>query len=160
NILAIHDVGTEGGVDYAVMELLEGETLRERLAQGPLPVRRVLEYAAQIAQGLAAAHDKGIIHRDLKPENVFLTQDGHLKILAFGAARQNPFLPDANDTQSPSLSRTDAGLILGTVGYMAPEQVRGEIATHRADVFSFGSLLYEMLTGTRAWKRATAAETM
>jgi eukaryotic-like serine/threonine-protein kinase len=160
NILAIHDVGTDRGIDYAVMELLEGQTLREVLGHGALPLRKALEYAVQIAHGLAAAHDKGIVHRDLKPENVFLTNDGHLKILDFGLARQNPLFPIADVTGSPTVSHTDAGMIVGTLGYMSPEQVRGEPATHRSDIFAFGSLLYEMLTGARAFRRTTAPETM
>jgi Tol biopolymer transport system component len=160
NILAIHDFGSDGGRTYAVMELLQGETLRERLRGGSLPARKALEAAAQIAHGLAAAHEKGIVHRDLKPENVFLTGDGRVKILDFGLARAAP-AASGSDTQSPTLAReTDPGTIVGTVGYMSPEQVRGRDVDHRSDLFSLGAVLYEMLTGERAFARETAAETM
>jgi hypothetical protein len=160
NILAIHDFGTADGVSYAVMELLEGESLRQALADGPLPPRRAVDYAIQIARGLAAAHDKGIVHRDIKPENVFITEDGRVKILDFGLARQDsPVIAGA--TLAPTLnSPTEAGAVLGTVGYMAPEQVRGAAADSRADIFAFGALLFEMATGRRAFQRETAAETM
>jgi serine/threonine protein kinase len=161
NILAIHDFGAEGGISYAVMELLEGETLRERLAGGPLPARRAADYAHQVAEGLAAAHEKGVVHRDLKPENLFVTADGRVKILDFGLARIALPPLDTGDTRSPTLVRaTEPGTVLGTVGYMAPEQVRGETVDHRADLFAFGAVLYEMLTGRRAFARDTAAETM
>ena len=160
NILAIHEFGLQGTTAYAVTELLDGETLRERLAAGALPLRKAVEYAAQIARGLAAAHAKGIVHRDLKPENVFVTGDGRVKVLDFGLARQST--PGGTpDTRSPTVSRpTDAGTILGTVGYMSPEQVRGKALDHRSDLFSLGCVLYEMLTGRRAFHRETAAETM
>jgi eukaryotic-like serine/threonine-protein kinase len=158
NILAIHDFGSHEGRAYAVMELLEGETLRERLRGGALPVRKAVECAAQLARGLAAAHERGIVHRDLKPENVFLTIDGHVKILDFGLARA---VTAAGDTSSPTVSRqTDPGTVLGTAGYMSPEQVRGKDADHRSDLFSLGCVLHEMLTGRRAFARDTAAETM
>jgi Tol biopolymer transport system component len=161
NILAIYDVGAHGDTAFAVMELLEGETLRDRLTRGRLPVGKALEYALQVAQGLAAAHDKGIVHRDLKPENVFLTGDGHLKILDFGLARQGVALQSPDDPNSPTLSRyTSPGTVLGTMGYMSPEQVRGEPADHRSDIFVFGCLVLEMLTGARIFRRDTAAETM
>jgi serine/threonine protein kinase len=160
NILAIHDFAAEDGTAFAVMELLEGETLRERLARGALPPRKAAECAVQIARGLGAAHEKGIVHRDLKPENLFLTRDGQVKILDFGLARQEPARP-ASDTDSPTLTRqTQPGTVLGTVGYMAPEQVRGLAATPRSDIFSLGAVLYEMLTGRRAFQRPTGAETM
>jgi eukaryotic-like serine/threonine-protein kinase len=160
NILAIHDFGTEGGVSYAVMELLDGESLRQALADGPLPPRRAVDYAIQIARGLAAAHDKGIVHRDIKPENVFITADGRVKILDFGLARQDsPLIAGA--TLPPTLNHpTEPGAVLGTVGYMAPEQVRGAAVDSRADIFAFGALLFEMVTGRRAFQRETAAETM
>jgi serine/threonine protein kinase/Tol biopolymer transport system component len=160
HILAIHDLGKEDGVAFAVMELLEGETLRERLAGGPLPQRKALELAREIAQGLAAAHEKGIVHRDLKPENLFLTRGGRVKILDFGLARQ--LAPaSSDDTHSPTVPRqTDPGTVLGTVGYMSPEQVKGLAADQRSDIFSFGAVLYEMLTGRRAFQKPTAAETM
>jgi dipeptidyl aminopeptidase/acylaminoacyl peptidase len=160
NILAIHDFGTEGGTAYAVTELLDGETLRDALAHGPLPVRRAVEYAIQMARGLAAAHDKGIVHRDLKPENVFITADERVKILDFGLARQDA-ATGGSGTLAPTLnSPTEPGTVLGTVGYMAPEQVRGTVVDWRADIFSFGAVLYEMVAGQRAFQRETAAETM
>jgi Tol biopolymer transport system component len=154
HVVAVYDVGSHDGLRYVVSELLEGQTLRGRLEAGPLPVRKVLEYARQIAEGLAAAHARGIIHRDLKPENVFLTRDGHLKILDFGLARllhEGPATPEEAAT---------FGRVLGTVGYMSPEQVRGEPADARSDIFSFGAVLYEMATGRRAFKRPSAVETM
>ena len=159
-ILAIHDFGREGGTAFAVMELLEGETLRLRLAQGALPLRKAVDYAGQLAHALAAAHVRGVVHRDLKPENLFVTSDGRLKVLDFGLARQDP-LTGADNTQSPTLAHpTDPGAVLGTVGYMSPEQVRGQTADARSDLFSFGAVLHEMLTGRRAFQRGTAAETM
>jgi Tol biopolymer transport system component len=160
NILSIFEFGSHDGVAYAVTELLEGETLRLALTRGRLASRRALEYAQQMAQGLAAAHDKGIVHRDLKPENLFVTADGRIKILDFGLARQDASRAH-DDSVSPTLSKyTDPGTILGTVGYMSPEQARGAVADHRSDIFSFGSVLYEMLTGERAFQRDTAAETL
>jgi Tol biopolymer transport system component len=162
NILALHDVGSEGATAYAVTELLEGETLRERLRAGPLPLRKASEYATQIALGLAAAHAQGIVHRDLKPDNVFVTRDGRVKILDFGLARQVPeALASGSQTSSPTLQRgTEPGALLGTVGYMSPEQARGDEADHRSDIFAFGCLLREMLTGQRAFARGSAAETL
>ena len=161
NILALHDIGREGETAFAVMELLEGETLRERLKTGPLPLRKVIDYATQTALGLAAAHAQGIVHRDLKPENLFLTRDGRLKILDFGLAHQTALGQTADETSSPTLERrTAAGMLLGTAGYMSPEQVRGEEADLRSDIFSFGCVLHEMLSGRRAFQRETAAETM
>jgi Tol biopolymer transport system component len=143
------------------MELLEGETLRERLRGGALPLRKAVDYAGQIARGLAAAHARGIVHRDLKPENLFVTSDGRVKVLDFGLARQDAPRADASDTHSPTLERaTDPGSVLGTVGYMSPEQVRGQPADARSDIFSMGAVLYEMLAGRRAFQRETAAETM
>ena len=158
-ILSIFDFGSENGVAYAVMELLEGETLRTRLAEGPVPARKAIEYAVQIAEGLAAAHERGIVHRDLKPENLFVTKDDRVKILDFGLARQT--VVPADETSSPTLSRhTDPGTVLGTVGYMSPEQVRGQPAGPASDIFSFGAVLYEMLAARRAFKGDSAAETM
>ena len=160
NILAIHDYGTEGAVTYAVMELLEGQTLRGRLAKGPLPWREAVEIGAAIADGLAAAHAKGIIHRDLKPENLFLTADGRVKILDFGLARIEPAANIQQETSPYEPAQTDAGVVMGTAGYMSPEQVRGQSVDARSDLFSFGCVLYEMVTGRRAFQRETAAETM
>jgi Tol biopolymer transport system component len=160
SILAIFDVGTADGVSYAVMELLTGETLRARLADGPLPVRKALDYAIQIANGLGAAHQKGIVHRDLKPENLFVTNEGRATILDFGLARQSG-LADTADANAPTVAgSTEPGTVLGTVGYMSPEQVRGFSADARSDIFSFGAVLYEMLSGRRAFKGESAAETM
>jgi Tol biopolymer transport system component len=161
NILGIYDVGAEAGVHYLVSELLEGESLREKIASGPLGARRSIEYALLIARGLAGAHDKGIIHRDLKPENVFVTRDGGVKVLDFGLALQKPAAAAVGtDVTLTSPIQTAAGLVMGTVGYMAPEQVRGLPADHRSDIFAFGAVLYEMLSGRRAFARDTAAETM
>ncbi len=161
NILSIFDFGREGNLAYAVMELLEGETLRARLSAGALPARKAVEIAAQIARGLAAAHEKGIVHRDLKPENVFVLEDGRVKILDFGLAKVAA--PPSDETKSPTVaasSATEPGTVMGTVGYMSPEQVRGLPADHRSDIFSFGSILYEMVTGSRAFRGDSAAETM
>jgi Tol biopolymer transport system component len=161
NILSIFDFGRQGDAVYAVMELLEGETLRSRVSTGSLPVRKALDYGVQILQGLAAAHDEGIVHRDLKPENVFVTRDGRVKILDFGLARQNLSGQATDDTRSPTVAgSTEPGTVMGTVGYMSPEQVRGHPADSRSDIFSFGTVLYEMLTGRRAFQRDTGAETM
>ena len=161
HIVAVYDVGTHNGIYYVVSELLEGETLGARLGT-PLSSRKAVEYALQIAQGLAAAHDKGIVHRDLKPENLFVTSDGRIKILDFGLAKvSHPMLSGVPETDSPTLSRaTDPGTVMGTVGYMSPEQVRGRVADTRSDIFSFGAILYEMLTGRRAFKGETAADTL
>ncbi len=160
NILAIHDVGTSDGITYAVMELLEGESLRQRFQEGPLPQRKALEIAREVALGLAAAHERGIVHRDLKPENLFLTSDGRVKILDFGLARQLS-LPSAGDTHSPTAApATEPGTVFGTVGYMPPEQLRGHPADARSDIFSFGAVLYEMCSGRRPFKGDTAIETM
>jgi len=161
NILSIFDFGRQGETAYAVMELLEGETLREKLA-APVPIRKAIDYGVQIARGLAAAHAKGIAHRDLKPENVFVTTDNRVKILDFGLARNAVALAKAADvTTVPGLSRpTDPGTVLGTVGYMSPEQARGEPGDQRSDIFSLGVLLYELVSGRRAFQHETAAETM
>jgi len=161
-ILSIFDFGKEGETAYAVTELLEGQTLRERLAHEKLTWRRAVEIAATVAEGLASAHGAGIVHRDLKPENIFITRDGRVKILDFGLARVEPARPEpaAGATLSLEPADTVPGAVLGTVGYMAPEQVRGEPADARADIFALGCLLYETLTGRRAFKRDTAAETM
>ncbi|MBX9581057.1 MAG: protein kinase [Gemmataceae bacterium] len=160
NILGIHDYGTHEATTYAVMELLEGGTLRGRLARGPLPWREAVEVGAAVADGLAAAHAKGIVHRDLKPENLFLTTDGRVKVLDFGLARVLPAPSPQDETGAYVPAETDAGTVLGTVGYMSPEQVRGQPAAAPSDLFSFGCVLYEMVTGRRAFQRETAAETM
>src|SRR5688572_13904768 len=161
NVLQVYDVGTHEGTPYVVSELLEGETLRERIGGTPLPVRKAIEYAAQVARGLAAGHDKNIVHRDLKPENVFVTRDGRVKILDFGLAK---LLDTGQDVHAESETRdrppTDAGTVLGTVGYMSPEQVRAKPVDHRSDIFSFGAVFYEMLSGQRAFRGASAVETM
>ncbi|HMG35549.1 MAG TPA: protein kinase [Blastocatellia bacterium] len=161
NILAIHDVGKHDGSSYVVSELLEGETLRERMAGAALPQRKAIDYSLQIVRGLAAAHEKGIVHRDLKPENIFITKDGRVKILDFGLAKLTEPAVGQSKTDIPTRRvDTDPGMIMGTVGYMSPEQVRGRPVDHRADIFSFGAILYEMLTGKRAFHGESAAETM
>jgi Tol biopolymer transport system component len=157
NILSVFDTGIHDGRLYVVTELLEGQTLRDRLSQGPLPVRKAVDWAMQIARGLAAAHDKHLVHRDLKPENIFLVADGRAKILDFGLARS---VAPASDRAETVGALTGAGVVLGTVGYMAPEQVRGGDVDPRTDLFAFGTVLFEMLTGQRAFRRNTAAETM
>jgi hypothetical protein len=159
NILSIHDFGNEAGVAFAVTELLEGETLRARIETGALLERRAVEVAIQIARGLAAAHEKGIVHRDLKPENVFLTSDGRVKILDFGLAKRVG--PEAAETNAPTTpAGTEPGTVMGTAGYMSPEQVRGRAVDHRTDIFAFGAILYEMLSGRRAFKGDSHVETM
>ena len=162
NILAIHELGMHDGAPFVVSELLEGETLRERLKEGSLPPRKAAEIAAQIARGLSAAHEKGIIHRDLKPENLFITKDGRAKILDFGLAKlTRPEERSGGLTSLPTTpARTDPGTILGTVGYMSPEQVRGASSDHRSDIFAFGAILYEVFSGKRAFQRDSAVETM
>jgi len=161
NILGIYDFGREGSIAYAAMELLEGEPLRDRLEAGAIPVRRAIDYAQQMATGLAAAHERGIVHRDLKPENVFLTQDGRVKILDFGLAKRIGKSASDEATSAPTMSQqTDPGTVMGTVGYMSPEQVRGLAVDARSDIFAFGAILYEMLSGRRAFHRETASDTM
>jgi serine/threonine protein kinase len=159
NLVAIYDVGTESGVSFAVMELVDGETLRAKLMHGRLPVRRVLDYAVQIARGLAAAHDKGLVHRDLKPANIIVAADGHVKILDFGLAKTIDASSDVRPDADTAV-QTDPGMVMGTVGYMAPEQVRGLTTDARTDLFAFGAVLYELLTGRRAFDRESPAETM
>jgi len=159
NILAVFQMGTHEGAPYLVSELLEGETLREQLKRGPLSVRKAIKYGVQIARGLAAAHEKGIVHRDLKPENLFVTRDGRVKILDFGLAKLTQ--PHFSSDSDPELTQgTEPGVVMGTVGYMAPEQVRGQTTDHRADIFAFGAILYEMLAGKRAFQKPTSADTM
>ncbi|MGI9101498.1 MAG: protein kinase domain-containing protein [Terriglobales bacterium] len=161
NILAVHDIGEHGGTPYMVCELLEGETLREKMAEGALPQRRAVEYASQIAEGLAAAHDKGVIHRDLKPENVFVTSDGRVKILDFGLAKlARAQAAVADGVTASGTAQTTPGMALGTAGYMSPEQVRGKEVDARTDIFAFGAILYEMLSGQRAFKGESSVETM
>lgn len=159
NILSIYDIGEEHGSPYVVSEMLEGETLRARLCNGPLPSRKAIDFALQIGRGLAAAHEKGIVHRDLKPENLFLTNDGRVKILDFGLAKITRPETDSSGDASTQLA-TGAGTVMGTVGYMSPEQVRGKHADPRSDIFAFGAVLYEMLSGKRAFHADSAAETM
>jgi Tol biopolymer transport system component len=163
NITAVYDVGTSSadGSPYVVQELLEGETLRGALAGGRLSSRRAVEYAIGIARGLAAAHEKGIVHRDLKPENLFVTHDGQVKILDFGLAKLTEPAGTVDQTGLPTATRgTEPGVVLGTLGYMSPEQVRGRPADHRSDIFAFGAILYEMLSGRRAFQGDSAADTM
>jgi serine/threonine protein kinase/Tol biopolymer transport system component len=161
NITAVHDIGTVDGAPYVVTELLEGETLRSRLAGGPLAPRRAIEFAIQIAHGLSAAHEKGIVHRDLKPENLFVTKDGRIKILDFGLAKLTQPEKAGPQTSLPTeTAGTEPGVVLGTLGYMSPEQVRGRPADARSDIFSFGAILYEMLSGKRAFQGDSAADTM
>ncbi len=159
NLLTIYDIGRDDeGNPFLVSELLEGETLGSRLGRGPLAPRRAVDAALQMANGLAAAHEKGIVHRDLKPENIFLTRDGRLKILDFGIAK----LVASKDSDGPTfaMAATEPGMVIGTVGYMSPEQVRGETVDQRSDIFSFGTIVYEMLTGARAFRRDSSIETL
>ena len=174
NILVIHDVeisdraargrGADAPVCFVVMELLEGATLRDELDGSPLPVRKAIDYALQISRGLAAAHEKGIVHRDLKPENLFATSDGRIKILDFGIAKlragDGSEAGRLGQTAAATQQATDPGLVIGSVGYMSPEQVRGAAVDHRSDLFSFGVVFYEMLTGRRAFSGESAVETL
>jgi serine/threonine protein kinase len=154
NILAIFDFGTHEGISYAVMELLEGETLRGKLDSGPISQKQAVDYAQQIVKGLSATHEKGVVHRDLKPENLFVTNDGHLKILDFGLAKRVEAIAPGEETSAPTASgHTQPGTVMGTVGYMSPEQVRGLPVDHRSDIFSFGAILYELLSGQRAFTK-------
>ena len=162
NILVIHHIDTHDGAPYIVSELLEGETLRERMGGVALPQRKAIDYALQIAHGLSAAHEKGIVHRDLKPENLFITKDGRLKILDFGLAKLSGAV-DGQQSQTEVPTRrvnTDPGMVMGTIGYMSPEQLRGQPADHRSDIFSFGAILYEMLAGRRAFRGESTADTI
>src|SRR5688572_10521275 len=161
NILSIYDVGKHDGSPYVVSELLEGETLRKRIGGTPLAQRRAIDYALQIAHGLAAAHEKGSVHRDLKPDSVFSTNDGRVKMLDFGLAKLTQLDGDQAQTEIPTRRvNTDPGVVMGTVGYISPEQLKGRPVDHRADIFSFGAILYEMLSGRRAFHGESAAETM
>src|SRR3954469_9215766 len=159
NILAVYDVGVHEGATYIVSELLDGESLRSRLRAGALPSRKALDYARQIAEGLAAAHDKNIVHRDVKPDNLFITSDGRIKILDFGIAKLTR--PSDEMPQAAGIAaETEAGMVVGTAPYMSPEQVRGGAVDARSDLFSLGTILSEMLTGGSPFTRQTAAETM
>ena len=161
NIVTIHDIGSSEGVSYILMELVHGKTVRELLDGGPLPIRKTLDIAAQVAEGLAAAHSRGIVHRDLKPENLMVSKDGVVKILDFGLAKTTPLYAKAGDeTRSYEAVATQPGRVLGTVGYMSPEQAAGRSLDFRSDQFAMGTILHEMLTGKRAWKRDSAAETL
>ena len=154
NLLSIYDVGNQHGIHYLVSEFLEGQTLRERLAGRPLSQRRCIDYALQMASGLSRAHEKGIVHRDLKPENIFVTRDERVKILDFGLAKQTAAaVAGAEGATVTTPAATLAGVVLGTVGYMSPEQVRAQPLDHRSDIFSFGAILYEMVSGRRAFQR-------
>jgi Tol biopolymer transport system component len=159
NLLAIYDVGEQDGVHFLVSELLEGESIRQRIQKGGVPGRKAIQYAVQIAKGLAAAHDKGIVHRDLKPENLFLIADSRVKILDFGLAKQAA-THDSKEGATLTSPATQPGMVLGTIGYMSPEQVRGQAADSRSDIFSFGAILYEMFAGTRAFEGSSSVETM
>src|SRR5580765_6541180 len=161
NITIVYDIGSHEGAPYVVQDLLEGETLRAELASGRFAPRKAIDYADQLAHGLAAAHYKGIVHRDLKPENVFVTADGRVKILDFGLARrENVGFSGATPDGETALAGTDPGTVMGTVGYMAPEQVTGQPSDARADIFALGCVLFEMGSGRRAFARATVPETM
>src|SRR5215469_11290593 len=160
NILSVHQMGTHEGTPFLVTELLEGSTLREQLLHGPMPSRKAIDYAIQTARGLAAAHEQGIVHRDLKPENLFVTKDGRIKILDFGLAKLLQPSKGPDSVVQTMSEGTNPGIVLGTVGYMSPEQVRGNTADHRTDLFALGAIFYEMLTGQRAFRKPTSAETM
>jgi Tol biopolymer transport system component len=161
NILTVYDIGTHEGSPFIVSELLEGGELRQHLDEGSIPLRKVTEYAQQIVSGLSAAHEKGIVHRDLKPENLFITKDDRVKILDFGLAKLSAQKPEAGSSEDETRKvLTNPGVVMGTVGYMSPEQVRGHATDHRSDIFSFGLILYEMITGHRAFQHETMAETM
>jgi len=158
NLLAIYDVGSQDGIHFLVSELLEGASLGQRLNEGALPLRKAVDYAVQAAKGLGAAHGKGIVHRDLKPDNIFVTEDGRVKVLDFGLAKQ--VADSSENTATVAVPATEPGVVLGTAGYMSPEQVRGKPTDARSDIFSFGAILYEMVTGQRAFKGESAIETM
>src|SRR5271155_4142375 len=160
NIVAVYDVGFNEGSPYIVCELLEGKTLRKRLAEGALPVRVALDYSLQIVQGLTAAHDHRIVHRDLKPENLFVTTDGRVKILDFGVAKLQSAPEDSGRSIEELTTVTKSGVVVGTVAYMSPEQLRGKPVDHRSDIFSVGAILYEMLSGRRAFQGETEVDTI
>src|SRR5580704_4147081 len=161
NIVSIFHVGQCDGSPYIVTELLQGETLRDRLRKGPMRLREVLDHGVELARGLAAAHDAGIVHRDLKPDNIFVTKDGRLKILDFGLAKLDPAKAASSDGETVTVQpQSHPGHVVGTVGYMSPEQVRGQAADARSDIFAVGVILYEMLTGKPAFRKSTSADTM
>ena len=160
NIVTIHDIGSSDSMTYIAMELVDGRTLREVLHSGPLPTKRLLDLAFQIADGLANAHSAGIVHRDLKPENVMVSRDGVVKILDFGLAKLVKPTPPESSHLPTTTNQTRAGTVLGTVGYMSPEQASGKPVDFRSDQFSLGAILYEIATGKRAFQRGTAAETL
>src|SRR2546426_5662263 len=163
NIVTVYDVGSVDSTIYLAMELVEGRTLRELLAEGALPSRRMLDIGVQIAEGLAKAHEAGLVHRDLKPENLIVSKDGFVKILDFGLAKLTEPTSASGISAMPTVagaSRTVPGTVLGTVGYMSPEQASGRDVDYRSDQFSFGSILYELATGKRAFQRSTGAETL
>src|ERR1700730_2611354 len=161
NIVTIHDIGSEGGVSYIAMELVEGATLRDTVTGGPLPIKKLLQIAPQIAEGLARAHEAGIVHRDLKPENVMVKKDGVVKILDFGLAKLSSTGSGSGEgSQLPTMTGTQPGVVVGTVSYMSPEQASGQTVDFRSDQFSLGSMLYEMATGKRAFQKKTAIDTL
>src|SRR5271170_5015861 len=160
NIVAIYDVGFDDGSPYIVCELLHGKTLRTRLSEGALPARHAVDYSLQIVQGLIAAHDHRIIHRDLKPENLFVTSDGRVKILDFGVAKLQSAPQESDRTVEDLTTVTKSGAVIGTVAYMSPEQLRAKAVDHRSDIFSVGAILYEMLTGRRAFRGETEVDTI
>jgi serine/threonine protein kinase len=161
NILSIFDFGRHEGVAYVVTELLDGDTLRGKLDAGPVSQRQAVDYGLQIAKGLSAAHEHGIVHRDLKPENVFVTRDGHVKILDFGLAKRIEAAKPGEATEAPTIEgQTEPGKVMGTVGYMSPEQARGLPVDHRSDIFSLGSILYELFSGNRAFRKDTPGDTL
>src|SRR5580658_2606960 len=159
NILSVYDIGEQDGLAYIVSELIEGESLRESLRRGPLPVSRLLDIASQVAAALAAAHSAGIVHRDIKPENIMITRDGRAKILDFGLAKQASTVAAGAD-ETRTVTRTSPGSVIGTAAYMSPEQIRGEAVDYRSDIFSFGLVLYECITGKQPFERATSVEVM
>jgi serine/threonine protein kinase len=159
NILSVYDVGFEGTTPYIVTELLEGKTIRQQIGEGRLSLRESIDYGLQIVQGLTAAHQRNIVHRDLKPENLFITNDGRIKILDFGVAKLQPTADDDRGIESMT-TVTKHGAVIGTVAYMSPEQLRGKPVDHRSDIFSFGAILYEMISGSRAFRGETEVDTM